>query len=117
MGAGTSDADVKLQRELQEFDALAHAALNHIGQYHAREANEVVAVAHLASKVYAVRLLQSSDQQLVLLRAIWAETIRAALFVLPPPIQADAAAPSSSDSSAAEPSGSYENKSSRNFSN
>lgn len=115
--SGQQEEEVRLQRELQEFDALANEALHHIAKHHKHEAGEVIAVAHLASKVYAVRLLRSSEEKFVMLRAIWAEAIRAALFVLPPPIQADAAAADSSSSSPADPTGSYEKKSSRNFSN
>ncbi len=52
------DAD---EADLQDFDLLAGAVLFHIGQYHMKEAGAgLMAIANLASKVYAMTLAESS---------------------------------------------------------
>jgi hypothetical protein len=119
---GQTDEDAKTQAELQEFDMLAQQMLLHVMERHPMEAQELAAVANLSSKVYAMRLARSSEQNFALLRTIWSETIKDALFrpwieVEPQEAAASGDVSPSSSSSSSPGSGSKLKNSVRNFSN
>jgi hypothetical protein len=103
-GVPISDEEITRERELQEFDSLAQNMLKHMSESHPAHAQELVYVANLCTKVYAVRNLRSSERNYFVLRSVWRDTIRNAIFE---PIQDhEATADGGASSSAETPSGS-----------
>ena len=107
------------EQELQNFDLLAAAMLNHLGTSHQREAGAgIMAVAHLASKVYAMTLADSTMPRFRLLVKAWRTAIVTEL-AKDPTNQADAPAaddPAAGARATSTESESNEKKSERNAS-
>ena len=102
-----TDEDAKTGEQLQEFDAMGSAFVQHIGMRHPEQAQELAAVSNLSMKVYAMRQAQSSEQDFEPLRGAWETTIRLAIFGNPAQTLAEAPASGvSSSSSSSVPSGS-----------
>jgi hypothetical protein len=79
-------------RDVQNFDLLAAAMVDHIMQEHGRQqpAFEMMSAGNLAAKVYIMRSMVSTEAKYVQLRDAWSLSIRNMLF---PDQPATAAAP------------------------
>jgi hypothetical protein len=69
-------------RDVQNFDLLAAAMVNHIMTEHGRQqpAFEMMSAGNLAAKVYIMRSMISTDAKYVQLRDAWSLSIRNMLF-------------------------------------
>lgn len=117
---GLSDEQKQIQA-LQNFDLLASAMTHHLSLVHQRETGgEMTAVAHIATKVYAMTWATSSVQHFEELRTAWRSSLVSALLTKHKPFQTDAAAaaPSGAGGGCNSPNGSEskEMKSERNSS-
>jgi hypothetical protein len=97
--------------DLAEFDLLAGKMAVHIGNYHPEHAREMSAVGFLASKVYAMTWVVSSEKGFAAMRNSWKRVFIEELAK--DPDQAAAAAADSTTSPPPVPEGSYEKKSER----
>jgi hypothetical protein len=72
----------KLDRlvELQEFELLSAATMLHISMRHPAQAEELVVVANLSAKAYAMRWAHSTARNFEALRGPFSEAIRQLIF-------------------------------------